>query len=156
MFAALASVLAVAGLASAQSPSPNPLPLPPSPAQIAGTPVIGAPVILTGATHVKGSGGCSSCGSAATAAPLGCYGTPACNNGCGSVKSDCGFIFGSCKSFFSPCGPSTSGHGHGNGVGGGCGGLGGGGHHGRCALLPLGTPYGHGYNPCVYDSVLNH
>ena len=34
-----------------------------------------------------------------------------CNNGCGSAKADCRFMFGSCKSFFNPCGPSGGGHG---------------------------------------------
>ena len=178
LFAALAGVLAVVGTASAQAPGsiPIPQPLPTgtahvqsivSPAQVAGAPIAPA----GGQVYVRGSGGCNGCGSAVQ---NGCY-DKGCNNGCGSLKSDCGFIFGSCKSFFNPCGVQPSGcgggwggaHGHllggkgacGNGgCGGGCGGgfLG---HHGngpRCGVFPLGTPYSHGCNPCVYDSFLNH
>ena len=66
-----------------------------------------------------------------------------CANGCGSYKSDFGFVFGSCKSFFNPCGPIPCG----GGVGAGCQ---------RCGKYPFGTPYGKGYNTCVYDSYLNH
>jgi hypothetical protein len=166
-------VLAVVGTASAQAPGQIPIPqqLPGgsshgqvivSPAQVAGTPI--APV--GGQVFVRGSGGCNGCGSAAAAAP--CTTSNGCNNGCGSLKGDCGFIFGSCKSFFNPCGPQPLGggwggaHGHllggKHGGNGGCGGGCGGGlfGHGRCGSLPYGTPYGHPCNPCVYDTYLNH
>jgi hypothetical protein len=150
MFAALVGVLAAVGAASAQAPAPLPIPqqLPNAtarlqaiapPAYPAGSPV--TPV--GGQVYVKGSGGCSSCGSASSSnAPFGCY-QPGCNNGCGSLKADCGFMFGSCKSFFDPCGPGLGG-GHGRG------------HGSRCGTFPFGTPYGHGYNGCVYDTYLNH
>jgi len=175
LFAALASVLAVAGLASAQYPNTIPQPLPPAPpvwapqtalpAQPLPAQIGSVPVIPAGAIHVKGSGGCSSCGSGGmtSTVPNGCY-SQGCNNGCGSFKADCGFIFGSCKSFFNPCGvlPSSGGHGHGHGgagaggCGGGCGGAGGlGGHGGKCGTF-IGQPYGTGFNGCAYDSYLNH
>ncbi len=111
----------------------------PAPAQIAGTQVIPA-----GAIHVKGSGGCSSCGTPAPAASN-CGGCgSAGGNGCPSAKQTCGFMFGSCKSFFNPCGSGGLGGGHG------------GGHGGKCGSLPFGKPYGTGYNGCVYDTYLNH
>jgi hypothetical protein len=61
-------------------------------------------------------------------------------------------MFGSCKSFFNPCGPGGNGHGHGFGRGG----HGGGGIHGRCGGWTFATPYGTGFNHCVYDTFLNH
>jgi hypothetical protein len=140
MFAAVLGVLAVTGLASAQAPNTLPQPLPPlraqavpAQAQLTAAPVI-APVIPVG--HTRGSGGCSSC------APS--------NGPCTGPKSDCAFIFGSCKSFFDPCGPK-----HGGGWGGGHGRIGGG-HGSRCGIAPFGTPYGTGQNMCHYDSFLNH
>lgn len=181
LFAALAGVLAIISAASAQAPGqisiPQPLPSGTarvqsivSPAQVAGAPITPA----GGQIYVRGSGGCNGCGSAAPAATP-CTTSNGCNNGCGSLKADCGFMFGSCKSFFNPCGPQPSGggwggaHGHLLGGKGGCGsagacgsgGCGGGllGHHGngpRCGAFPYGTPYGHGYNGCVYDTYLNH
>ena len=73
-----------------------------------------------------------------------CLTGQACNNGCGSLQSDCKFMFGSCKSFFSPCGPRL---GHGGGFG--------------AWLDSCRTPiYGTGplkpFDPCCYDSYLNH
>jgi hypothetical protein len=69
-----------------------------------------------------------------------------CNSGCGSLKSDCKFVFGSCRSFFSPCGPS---------LGGRHGGLGG--RLDNCRTPVYGTGSMNGpMNPCVYDSYLNH
>jgi hypothetical protein len=140
MFAAAAGVLVVAGMASAQAPTPNPLPrLPvaqPAPVQPA-----------SAVTHVKGSGGCSNCGPAAGYGPAvqtGQYG-PGQRNGCGSYRSDAGFIFGSCKSFFDPCGPLPC-NGHGKS------GL----FRGSCPTHPYAQPYGTGFNPCVYDSYHNH
>lgn len=153
MFAAVAGVLVVAGLASAQNSIPQQLPIAPpalmpakaQPALLAApasAPVAGSPVIPAGAIHVRGSGGCSSCGTPAPAAN-GCGGCgSAGGNGCPSAKFTCGFMFGSCKSFFNPCGPGGIGGGHGLG--------------GRCGRLPYGTPYGTGFNTCNYDSYLNH
>lgn len=151
MFAALAGVLVVAGLASAQAPIPQQLPQSPIRGQyvaIPGAPVA-APVAPTvapagGQVFVRGSGGCNSCGSASTAVP--CKTGNTCNNGCGSFKSDCAFMFGSCKKFFDPCGP----------VGNGCGNGHGRGHGPRCGVHPFGKPYSNGYNGCNYDSYLNH
>lgn len=78
-----------------------------------------------------------------------------CANGCGSLKSDFGFVFGSCKNFFNPCGPKPCGSCAGGcgagGCGGGCGGLF---HH--CPTFPLGKPYGSPHNGCCYDSYANH
>lgn len=62
-----------------------------------------------------------------------------CNNGCGSLKSDCKFLFGSCRSFFSPCGPR----------------LGGGAWLDNCRTPVYGTGWGP-FNPCCYDTYLNH
>ncbi len=79
-----------------------------------------------------------------------------CANGCGSIKSDIGFIFGSCKNFFNPCGPKPCGSWAGGCGAGGCG-AGGCGHgHGHCPTFPYGTPYGKPYCSCIYDSYLNH
>ncbi len=150
MFAALAGVLAVVGATSAQMPGQISIPQPlPSGAARLNAIVAPAPIALAGGqTYVRGSGGCNGCG---TAAP--CNVARDCNNGCGSFKSDCNFMFGSCKSFFDPCGPSGNGHGrHGGRCGGGLGG-----HHDRCGTWTFGTGYNtHGCNPCVYDSFLNH
>jgi hypothetical protein len=188
LFAALAGVLAVVSAASAQSPGqiiiPQPLPGGASSAQSIVSPaqVAGAPIATTGGQiYVRGSGGCNGCGSAANAAPCGtpCTTGRGCNNGCGSLKADCGFMFGSCKSFFNPCGVQPMGGGWGGanghlfggkgGCGNGCGGSGGGlfGHGsggcggglfggGHCPKPPLGKPYATGYNGCVYDTYLNH
>ncbi|MDB5313249.1 MAG: hypothetical protein JWO38_7451 [Gemmataceae bacterium] len=183
LFAAAVSVLALAGSASAQNQPPTlpvgpgpvrstavPIPqvragnsavtaqpatgptaltVPSVPAAAAGTPIAPTP----GTVVVPGDGGCASCGTARPGATAtrgfvmnttgGYVGTDCqfgrrCNNGCGSLKSDLGFFFGPCRSFFDPCGPR---------------GL----ECGRCH-----TPvYGHGamngpFNPCVYDSYLNH
>jgi hypothetical protein len=65
-----------------------------------------------------------------------------CANGCGSLKSNLGFYFGSCKSFFNPCGPIPC-----NGAGGHCN---------HCGVFPFAAPYGKGYSSCVYDSYMNH
>src|SRR5580704_1774113 len=104
--------------------------------------------------------GCSSCGNGAARTPPVPYlprGTAfgaglapvpyneycaQCANGCGSIKSDCGFIFGSCKSFLNPCRPIPC-----NGFGPACS---------KCRVFPYGKPYGNGFNTCVYDSYLNH
>jgi hypothetical protein len=88
-------------------------------------------------------------------------------NGCGSCKQDLAFVFGPCKTFFAPCGGLYGGHGGlghgglGGGCGrGGCGGWGGGGGGGcgagGCITPVYGTGRSRGFNPCIYDSYLNH
>ena len=59
-----------------------------------------------------------------------------CNNGAGSFRSDVGFILGTSKSFFGPCGPGVWGP--------------------RCNTPVLGRGACAPFNPCVYDSYLNH
>jgi hypothetical protein len=68
-------------------------------------------------------------------------------NGCGSFRSDLGFFFGSCKSFFDPCGPQPC-----NACSGGKGGL----FHRNCPPHIPAAPYGTPHNGCAYDSYLNH
>ena len=155
MFVAVLGLVVLAGAAAAQSPPPQPLP-----------PIVpvAAPAALPGSTIAQVmpiSGGLNGPATLAndgvrgvvTQPPVsyGMY-APGCNNGCGNFKHDLGFMFGSCKSFFDPCGPRP------------CGGFGRGHGHGRCGGLfgaycpdtPYGTPYGRGHNGCVYDSWLNH
>jgi hypothetical protein len=174
LFAVAAGVFALAGTASAQYQPVPPVPpgpvtpvylpipqapvagptagptVPSVPALAAGSPIPGTP----GSVAVVGTNGCNNCGSGRGFTMSGgyvgsnCqYGNP-CNSGCGSCKADTGFIFGPCKSFFSPCGPGLHGHGNGNGLFGG----------GRCC--PPAAIHGRGpcgpFNPCVYDSYLNH
>ena len=63
----------------------------------------------------------------------------ACQNGCGSVKSDLAFHFGTCKQFFAPCGPT-------------CGGL-----WTKCPKQGFAAPWGTGYGcPPAYDTHANH
>jgi hypothetical protein len=147
LFAALAGVLAVVGAASAQTPGQIivPQPLPSGVARL-NLVVAPAPIVLAGGqTYVRGSGGCNGCGTPAPCASP-CPIARDCNNGCGSAKSDCRFMFGSCKSFFDPCGPNGGGHGRHGG-----GGL------GRCHGWNFGSPYNQGnWNHCTYDSFLNH
>lgn len=71
-----------------------------------------------------------------------------CNNGCGSLRSDAGFVFGSCRSFFAPCGPGLLDCGHGRGCGGGL--------FGKCPKDGPGVPRSGPSDPCKYDSYLNH
>ena len=143
MFSAVAALLAFAGISSAQSPPPNYLPSIPIAPSVGVVPATGGVVRVQGTTVVAPAPTPVAAAPAA-AVPFGQYG-PGCNNGCGSCKSDAAFMFGSCKSFFDPCGPKA-GKGH--------GGL----FHNRanCAPHPFATPYGMGYNGCVYDSYLNH
>ena len=173
-FAAIAAILSVAGLASAQNTPPNPYPLNsyPNPYPLNSYPLIqpvqavpvtqqppGVQVNPTpGAVALPGSVGCSSCGrgvpgtypspylpppqkialgAGLAPVPYNEY-CPQCANGCGSVKSDIGFIFGSCKSFFNPCGPIPY-----NGFG-------------HCGVYPYGKPYATGFNGCTYTSYLDH
>ena len=149
LFLAALGVFAVAGVASAQQPQYQPpaIPVPVTypPGAVAATPI----QPTSGATVIRGDGGCTNCGSAATKHPCTftmsnvtggkCgYGYP-CQNGCGSIKSDLAFHFGTCSQFFSPCGPT-------------CGGL-----FKKCPTLPYAQPWGTGYAcPPAYDSHNNH
>jgi hypothetical protein len=106
---------------------------------------------------VPGTGGCTNCGPAAggtahrgflMTASGGYFGTSCqfgqpCNNGCGSLRSDAGFVLGSCRQFFAPCGPTPC-----------AGGLWG--KHGSCNNPVLGRGACGPFNPCVYDSYANH
>ncbi len=135
LYLAVLGVLAVSGAASAQQPQYRPAPQYPvvSPGAAATTPLQPA----SGTTGIRGTASGTNC------APVGpvcrgftmssitggnCpYGYP-CQNGCGSVKSDLGFHFGSCKQFFAPCGPT-----------------------------PFAAPWGQGFGcPRAYDSYANH
>jgi hypothetical protein len=170
--AAVAGAAALAGSASAQTPARAPVVVPqqvvvaqPAPGPTAPTVAIpGAPATLPpaaavpvapapGATVVTGSGGCTNCGPAgsggtahrgfvmgATGGYLGtnCSYGQQCNNGCGSLRSDLGTVFGTCKSFFAPCGPRPFGL------------------HGSCNHPVLNPGPCGPFNPCVYDSYLNH
>lgn len=156
VMAMAAGVLVVAGAASAQQPGALPaipqapaivyVPVAQAPAAAAGAPVAPAP----GTVVVQGNGGCSNCGPANGTAQRGfvmsggggyytnkCQFGQTCNNGCGSIHSNLKFTFGPCSSFFAPCGPGF--------------------YDKKCGGTPV---YGHGprvgYNPCVYDSYLNH
>jgi hypothetical protein len=152
LFLAAFGVLAVAGVAAAQQPQvqyiPQPMPsavpvVSPSAAATASAPVY--PV--SGTSYIRGSG-CTSCGAPAASS---CQYGSTCNNGCGSVKSDLAFHFGSCKGFFNACGP-TCGNGSGHGLGGGRGLFG-----GCCPTLPFAQPYGIGWQcPRQYDTYANH
>jgi hypothetical protein len=181
LFAAVAGVVVAAGSASAQAPIPAPgvgnpgvvtlppgpvvqpspaaaasIPLPPAQGTVVYQPTTGCTTSSQGGTGagllarlgtsdgplarvctatrgfvMEGSGGYY-CG------PVCDYGR-SCNNGNGSFQSDLGFFLGSSRSFFSPCGPLPL----------------------DCARGKCSTPvYGRGastpYNPCVYDSYMNH
>ena len=135
-------VFAVASSASAQQPQYAPAPAL-SRAAVAATPVAPA----SGVTVIRGNGGCTNCGPTAGrsftmsgAAGGNCQLGYGCQNGCGSVKSDLAFHFGSCKNFFSPCGPT-------------CGSLLG----PKCPVLGFNQPFGTGWQcPRIYDSYTNH
>jgi hypothetical protein len=147
LFLAALGVLAVAGVASAQQPQPY---RPAAPARLgpvrpASDVVVAPGGVVNGTPAVRGafvmSGG------------EGCQTGQACNSGCGSLRSDLGFHFGSCKSFFSPCGPGLHG-GHGHKHGCGHGGLFG---WGNCPTLPFAEPWGKGFCcPPIYDSYAHH
>jgi hypothetical protein len=154
LFLAVLGVFAVAGVASAQQPvytQPGSYPTI-APGAVAATPVVPS----GGATVIQGSGGCTSCGPTTRGYTMSkhsgggdCMLGYGCQNGCGSLKSDAAFHFGSCKQFFSPCGPSCGNGGHGSG----CGGLFG----GKCGALPYAQPWGIGWQcPRQYDTNLNH
>jgi hypothetical protein len=136
-------VLAVAGVASAQQPR---YPAPPAQYPTVSPAAVASPVVPAGgATVVRGDGGCTNCGpTAGRGYTMGAVqsvtggkcmlGYP-CQNGCGSVKSDLAFHFGSCKQFFSPCGPTC----------------------GHCPVQPFNAPWGQGFGcPRHYDSYANH
>lgn len=149
LFLAAIGALIVAGGASAQPSAavapPKPMPLPSiSPAAAAS-----APIIQTGGGGPAFRGdGCASgdCGKKgfvmqhAHAPANNCQLGYPCANGCGGVRSDLAFQFGSCKNFFSPCGPQASGlWGH------------------KCPSQPFNTPWGQGWHcPRGYDSYSNH
>lgn len=141
LFAAVVGVVALAGAASAQHPAPQAAP---APAKAAAGVVPAAGVI-----HMRGTGGCASCGTPAVNhyAPYGQYGAIN-NNGAGSARASAAFIFGSSSSFFDPCGNGVCGTGHGRGRAG-CGDCG-------CPTWPLAQPFGTKYNGCQYDTFLNH
>ena len=146
MFAALAGVLAVAGFASAQSPPPKPFP----PVQSVSTPgqIVGGPIAPASGSYAS-EGGVKAVMHAPI--PYAAYG-PGQLNGCGGFKSDLGFMFGTCKSFFDPCGPVPCedrgwnlGKRLGSKFGGKCG----------CGVHPFGSPYNTGCNACTYGSYAN-
>ena len=162
--AAVAGVAALAGSASAQTQNPAPVVVPrqvvaqPAPGPTTPTVAVpGAPAALPpaaaasvpvvpgpGTTVVTGApaaGGTAHRGFLMNAGG-GYYGTACrygqpCNNGCGSLRSDLGMVFGSCKSFFGPCGPGLAGR-------------------GTCNHPVIGSGPCGPFNPCVYDSYLNH
>jgi hypothetical protein len=152
--AAAAGVLVAAGAASAQPPGatiPIAPPVEQAPVVAAQPPAVAVPgVPAAGPVVVQGSGGCSNCGSGGTAHrgfvmsggggyfTKSCQFGQTCNNGCGSMHSTGKFILGPCSSYFAPCGPGFYGH-----------------HH--CPGTPVyGVGPRVGFNPCIYDSYLNH
>jgi hypothetical protein len=147
-------VLAISSAVSAQQPQYY---YPAAPKYPAAAPAAAAGAQLqpvSGTTIIRGNGGCTNCGTPATQhGPTirnsftmanvhggNCgLGAP-CQNGCGSVKSDLAFHFGTCKQFFSPCGPTI-------------GGL----WKGPCPSAPMAQPFGTGWGcPRGYDSYANH
>jgi hypothetical protein len=158
LLSALVGLLAVAGTAAAQTPAPRSLPpLPPLPAIPLApevTPAAArADVRPTSGGYVSDIAPPETVGRARVAmtnlqAPIqyGQFG-PGCANGCGSCKSTTGFIFGSCQSFFDPCGPIPAQGPRCGKAKFGCA---------PCGIHPFGQPYGKPYNGCVYDSYLNH
>lgn len=176
LFAVAAGVIVLAGTASAQNASqpppasttpppiaaaqPAPGPTTPSvPAASAGLPASPGPGAVIVSGNCGGVGTTPNGGRIANGALAqrwtwanggyfcsGCQYGATCNSGCGSFRADMGFVFGSCKSFFSPCGPGVCPgiHGYRNG-------------NGKCGSMPvLGTGSQVPFNPCVYDSYANH
>lgn len=157
LFLAAIGALAVAGAASAQQPVPQqpvypqsayqqpvaPVQYPSvSPGAVAATPVAPA----AGTTVIQGSGGCANCptGKSHTFTMQNvtggnCYLGYRCQNGCGSVRSDFAFQFGTCSQFFNPCGPTVGGLWH------------------KCGVTPFAGPFGTGWQcPRQYDTYANH
>ncbi len=127
------AVVATAGVSSAQAP-----------VIVESAPAAGYPVGVTQAS------GCSTCGGGSSSKGYGafrigegCQNTPSCGNWC----TERTFLFGGCKQFFTPgqdctgCGPFGGKHGHGG--------------HG-CVSPIFGTGPANPFNPCCYDSYLNH
>jgi hypothetical protein len=164
--AAVLGAAALAGSASAQALAPVVVPqqvvAQPAPGPTAPTVAIpGAPATLPpaaaasvpvapapGTTVVTGNGGCAPGGTShrgfvmnATGGYLGtsCQLGQSCNNGCGSLRSDLGLVFGSCRSYFAPCGVTPFGHGGGS-----------------CNRPVIGPGATGPFNPCFYGSYLNH
>lgn len=149
---AAAAVAALALHAAARAANPTPTPAPAAPA---------APTAVTG-TGGCPTGDCGGAGGGHRTAHRGfvmgnaaggyfhdsCPFGRGCNNGCGSLRSDAGFILGSCRSFFAPCGPGLLECGHGRGCGGGL--------FGKCPKGGPGVPASGPFDPCKYDSHLNH
>jgi hypothetical protein len=158
MLLAVFGVVALASVASAQQPQPYyPAPAPTySPAAVAARPV--QPVSGTNVIQGDGCSSANSCGSNCGPAVRGafkmvgggdCKYGHACQNGCGSVKSDLAFHFGSCKDFFNPCGPTLGGK-----HGGGCGPFL---FSPKCGVTQFAAPWGQGWCcPRAYDSYANH
>lgn len=144
LFTAVAGLVVLAGSASAQSAAPKPFP-PVQTVSGQSTPAA-APVAPASGSYVS-EGGARAVMHAPI--PYAAYGKGQLN-GCGGFKSDLGFIFGSCKSFFDPCGPVPCGA-DGKALGGRLNGrlLGG------SRLHPFGSPYNVGCTGCSYDSFLN-
>jgi len=133
--------------------------IPPTPAVASSTSTQPGP----GAVVVQAGPGCTNCGKSGIGSNLGtgpisrsataargfvmeasggycgssCSYATTCNNGCGSFSSDLGFLFGSCRSFFSPCGPE----------GLSCG---------KCKTPVYGRGAQGPYAPCQYDSYGSH
>jgi hypothetical protein len=121
LFLSVLGVCAVAGVATAQQP-PSQQPPIAAPAYPS-TAMVAVPMQPSGGLPAY-NGGCVNCAGPATTPSL-TGGAPArgfqmlsgghcmlgygCQNGCGSVKSDLAFQFGTCKQFFNPCGPSCDG-----------------------------------------------
>lgn len=132
LFAAAAGVFVLAGAASAQyqppplGPGASPVFAQPAPGPtIPSVPAAAAPTLPGKSFYMAGGYYGTNCQ----------YGSR-CNNGCGSLSSDLGFMFGPCKSFMAPCGPGPA-------------------NCGRC-LSPLGRGPCGPFNPCFYDSYGNH
>jgi hypothetical protein len=160
LFLSVLGVCAVAGVATAQQPQTQQPPI----AAPAYPPAAMASVPVQSGGLPSYNGGCINCSGPATFPSL-TGGAPArgiqmvtggncmlgygCQNGCGSVKSDLAFQFGTCKQFFSPCGPSCAG----GLFGGGKGTLFG----DKCPTLQFAQPYGIGWLcPRQYDTFANH
>jgi hypothetical protein len=158
MFAVVVVVVALAGTASAQSPAPNTfpaIPISPSPVYVPVPAVMpGANVRQTsggfnGPVEIRGMGPCEAVRAIVNQPPVAYGNYDSGSNGAGNYKSDLGFMYGSSKSFFDPCGPIP------------CNGptLGGrlfGGHHcTSCGAKPFGAPYNTGCSTCKYGSYLD-
>lgn len=148
LYLTLCGVVAFAGSAAAQDPhiqivSPVPAAYPTyPPATHAASPV----VPVAGSSIIRGNG-CTNCDKPSLGTTFkmvtggDCpFGHP-CQNGCGSLKSNLAFAFGSCKNFFNPCGPTW-----GSGLFGN-----------KCPKTPFAAPFGEGWHcPRQYDSFTNH